>query len=247
MTTDALIIRENNNIGESDRFVTALSRDLGVIRASARGARELKSRHASATQLLTYSRLTIHRGRDKYIIEDARPEQVFFNLRSDIEKLALAQYFCELSGVLCPVEEPAEDFLRLMLNALYLLENNKRSPKLIKAVLELRMLGLAGFMPDLLACSSCGVYESEPIWFYPTQGTLLCDACHKGTPLSGGVPLSMDVLSAMRHILYSDFSRCFSFTMSDAGLGKLSKNTELFLLSQLNRDFKTLHFYHTML
>lgn len=36
-TTDALIIRENNNIGESDRFVTALTRDLGVIRASARG------------------------------------------------------------------------------------------------------------------------------------------------------------------------------------------------------------------
>ena len=28
LTTDALIIRENNNIGEADRFVTALTREL---------------------------------------------------------------------------------------------------------------------------------------------------------------------------------------------------------------------------
>lgn len=62
LTTDALIIRENNNIGESDRFVTALTRDLGVIRASARGARQLKNRSGAATKLLTYSRLTLFRG-----------------------------------------------------------------------------------------------------------------------------------------------------------------------------------------
>ena len=55
LTTEALIIRENNNIGEADRFVTALTRELGVVRASARGARNLKSRNASATQLLSYS------------------------------------------------------------------------------------------------------------------------------------------------------------------------------------------------
>lgn len=32
LTTDALIIRENNNIGEADRFVTALTRELGLVR-----------------------------------------------------------------------------------------------------------------------------------------------------------------------------------------------------------------------
>ena len=93
LTTEALIIRENNNIGEADRFVTALTKDLGVVRASARGARNLKNRNASATQLLSYSRLSLYKGREKYIIDDAEPLQVFFDLRSDLEKLALAQYF----------------------------------------------------------------------------------------------------------------------------------------------------------
>ena len=73
LTTDALIIRENNNIGESDRFVTALTRELGAVHASARGARTLKNRGSVATRLLSYSRLTLREGRsrDKYIIEDA--------------------------------------------------------------------------------------------------------------------------------------------------------------------------------
>ena len=76
-TTDALIIREYNNIGEADRFVAALTRDLGLIRASARGARNIKSRNAAATQLLAYSRLSLVKGRDKYIIDSAAPLNVF--------------------------------------------------------------------------------------------------------------------------------------------------------------------------
>lgn len=149
LTTDALIIRENNNIGESDRFVTALTRELGAVHASARGARTLKNRGSVATRLLSYSRLTLREGRsrDKYIIEDARPLRVFFDIHGDIARLALAQYFCELAGVLAPREEPAEEHLRLLLNALHFLTEGKRDLRLIKAVVELRLLTLSGYMP----------------------------------------------------------------------------------------------------
>ena len=162
LTTDALIIRENNNIGEADRCVTARTRELGLVRASARGAQNMKNRNASATQLLSYSRLTLFKGREKYIIDEAEPLRIFFDLRADIEKLALAQYFCELAGVLAPSEEPAEEFLRLLLTALHLLGAGKRDPRLIKAVTELRLLALAGYMPDLTACRACGGTDGQP-------------------------------------------------------------------------------------
>ena len=245
-TTDALIIRENNKIGEADRFVTALTREFGVVRASARGARSIKSRASSATQLLSYSRLTLYRGREKYIIDDAEPLRVFFELRADIEKLALAQYFCELAGVLAPREEPAEDFLRLMLNALHFLGNGKRDPRQVKAVTELRMLALAGFMPDLLACAGCGAFEGEEMWFSLQEGLLLCGRCRAARPQTGLTPMPGNVLAAMRHIVYSPFESCFSFTMADEGLSRLSRQTEGFLLAQLGRGFKTLDFYHSL-
>ena len=60
LTTDALIIRENNAVGESDRFVTALTRSNGVVQASVRGARNIKNRNSAATQLLCNSRLTLY-------------------------------------------------------------------------------------------------------------------------------------------------------------------------------------------
>lgn len=175
LTTDALIIRENNNIGESDRFVTALTRDLGVIRASARGARQLKNRSGAATKLLTYSRLTLFRGRDKYIIDEAEPLQLFFELHSDIERLALAQYFCELAGVLAPREEAAEPCLRLLLNALHYLCTGGRDSRLIKAVVELKLLAFAGYMPNLTACASCGAADAAGFWLLP-PGPGFCSA-----------------------------------------------------------------------
>ena len=243
LTTDALIIRENNNIGESDRFVTALTRDLGVIRASARGARQLKNRSGAATKLLTYSRLTLFRGRDKYIIDEAEPLQLFFELHSDIERLALAQYFCELAGV--PREEAAEPCLRLLLNALHYLCTGGRDSRLIKAVVELKLLAFAGYMPNLTACASCGAADAAGFWLLPRDGILQCTACRRNA-FDGALPVSVTVLAAMRHILYGPFEKCYSFTLPEDGLTGLAQVSEAFLLAQLGRGFNSLDFYHTL-
>ena len=245
LTTDALIIRENNNIGESDRFVTALTRDLGVIRASARGARQLKNRSGAATKLLTYSRLTLFRGRDKYIIDEAEPLQLFFELHSDIERLALAQYFCELAGVLAPREEAAEPCLRLLLNALHYLCTGGRDSRLIKAVVELKLLAFAGYMPNLTACASCGAADAAGLWLLPRDGILQCTACRRNA-FDGALPVSVTVLAAMRHILYGPFEKCYSFTLPEDGLTGLAQVSEAFLLAQLGRGFNSLDFYHTL-
>ena len=245
LTTDALIIRENNNIGESDRFVTALTRDLGVIRASARGARQLKNRSGAATKLLTYSRLTLFRGRDKYIIDEAEPLQLFFELHSDIERLALAQYFCELAGVLAPREEAAEPCLRLLLNALHYLCTGGRDSRLIKAVVELKLLAFAGYMPTLTACASCGAADAAGFWLLPRDGILQCTACRRNA-FDGALPVSVTVLAAMRHILYGPFEKCYSFTLPEDGLTGLAQVSEAFLLAQLGRGFNSLDFYHTL-
>lgn len=244
LTTEALIIRENNHIGEADRFITALTGERGLIRASVRGARNMKSRHASATQLLSFSRLTLYQGREKYIIDEAEPLQVFFELRTDIERLALAQYFCELAGVLAPMEEPAEAYLRLLLGALHYLGSGKRDPRLVKAVVELRLLALAGYMPDLTGCR-CGGEAQEPLRLSLTAGTLHCPRCVQA---GGGksVPLTPGVLAAMRHILYAPAEKNFAFSLKEEGLAALSETSEAFLLAQLQRGFKTLSFYHSL-
>lgn len=242
LTTDALIVRENNKIGEADRFVTALTRDNGIIRASVRGARNLKNRNSAATQLLCYSRLTLYRGREKYIVDDAEPLKVFFELRDQLDKLALAQYFCELATVLAPREESAEEPLRLLLNALHYLSEETRPLPLVKAVTELRLLCQAGYTPAVATCSGCQAPNGT--WFSPSQGVLLCDNCRGSAP---AIPLSATVLAAMRHIVYAPFDRCFAFSLPAEDAQALCQVTEQFLLAQLGRGFNTLEFYHSLL
>ena len=123
--TDGLVIREIN-VGESDRIVTILTREKGVVRASARGARTVKSRVSPAVQVLTHSDFTLFRGRELYIIDEAEPLHFFLGVRQDLDRLALAQYFAQLMESLAPQEENAEIYLRLALNALYLVESARR-------------------------------------------------------------------------------------------------------------------------
>lgn len=121
-----LILKEQN-IGENDKLVTVLTDNLGVLRAFVRGAKKLSSKKQSATGLLCYSKLSLYKTKDSYIIEEAESIESFFGLRNDIEKLSLAQYFCDIAFELSPKEDDATDFLRVVLNSLYFWQAEKTS------------------------------------------------------------------------------------------------------------------------
>jgi len=88
--TEGLIIKEQN-IGEQDKLVFALTKSNGVIRAFVKGAKNIKNGKCAAASLLSYSRLTIYKGRESYIIGEAQPIRIFSKLRSDVTKMCLAQ------------------------------------------------------------------------------------------------------------------------------------------------------------
>ncbi len=241
LITEGLIIREYNGVGEADRFITVLTKEKGVVRAAARGARRIKSRSGSATGLLMFSRLRLITGRDTYIVEDAQPIETFFGLREDIERMSLAQYFCELAAALCPANEPAAEPLRLLLYALHHLANGTRPALLLKAAVEWRLLSLAGYMPDLAACAACGG-STDTMCFSAVAGQLFCGT---HAPI-GALPLSAGTLTAVRHVITCPIEKCFAFSLSDGSLKQFSDVAEAFLKAQLNRSFKTLEFYHSL-
>ncbi|MBP5618230.1 MAG: DNA repair protein RecO [Clostridia bacterium] len=241
INTDGRILKRGA-VGESDRLDTLLTRDLGVIRAFVHGGNKVKGKSASATDALCYSSFTVAKNKETYSISEVTPIEVFFDLRGDIEKLSLAQYFCEVAGALVVENEPAEEPLRLILNALYLLTKDLRPAVQIKAVFELRMMTLAGFMPDLTACALCGEEPQGNVVFRPTEGTIACDACSR----EGGIPLSAGVLAAMRHIVSAPLERLFAFEMAPEGLKALGDVTEKYLLTHSERRFTALAFYHSL-
>lgn len=239
--TDGLIIKEQN-IGEQDKLVYALTKSHGVIKAFVRGAKNIKNQKCAPSSLLSYSRLTFYKSRESYIIGDARILRIFSKLRGDVKKTCLAQYFCELALTICPREQPAEKFLSLMLNSLYLISEGKRSEELVKPCFEMRLAAMAGYLPDLVMCRECGVYAAEEMYFSPRTGEIECASCH-GIKADGMIKLSEAALTALRHTVYSDDDKLFSFTLSEEGLKMLNAASESYLQYRFEKEFKTLNFY----
>ena len=242
LSTDGIIVRENI-ASENDKYITALTRSNGLVSAYARGVRNLKNRNASGCGLLCYSDLTFFKSRDTYKLDEAAPREVFWGLREDIVHLSLAQYFCELCLTLAPEGSEAEEYLRLMLNALAFLSKREKDPNLIKAVVELRMLTLSGYMPDLSRCAVCGEDTDDRMAFSAREGRIFCT---KHRPGVGEILLDRTLLAAMRHIVYTDFDRLFRFSMPEKSAAALARATERFLLQQTERGYKTLDFYHSL-
>lgn len=240
--TDGLILKEQN-IGEKDKLVTVLTRHNGLVRAFVRGAKSVNNRKNSSTGMFCFSKLCLYKTKESYIIDEAEPIELFFELRSDLEKLALAQYFGEIIMTLVQEDEPAEEYLRLILNSLHFLAKSKMPIEQVKAITELRLMCIAGYMPNLIACDRCGEYETNTMYFDVEDGLLYCENCMSNSML---FPLDIGLIKALRHIAFSDFEKIYSFKMEENALPDLSYLTEKYLLSKLQRNFKTLEFYNSI-
>lgn len=237
--TEGLILKEQN-IREKDKLVYVLTKTHGLVRAFVHGAKSFKNKKNNATAMFCYSKISMHESGDAYIIDEAEPIETFFRLGTDIEKLSLAQYFSELCLTLVQEGEQSEEYLRLMLNSLHFLSKGGRQAEQLKAITELRLMCIAGYMPNLIACQRCGEYETNTMYFDVEQGLLYCENCVSANVL---LPLEIGLIRAMRHIAFSDFEKIYNFSMTGEALLDLSFITERYILSRLQRNFNTLDFY----
>ena len=246
--TRGLVIREVA-VGESDKILTLLTPDIGKISVYSRGVRSIKSHRIAAAQLFCYNEVTLLPKAEKYTLGEACLIENFFDIRADIEKFALAQYFADLLCEISIENEDQSELLSLALNTLYTLCSDKPLP-LIKSVFELRALCAIGLTPDLSGCDACGKSDKE-YYFDPVGGTLRCPECFS----SGVGNVSQErsylfmpsyVLRAMYFIIGADRKRIFAFSAENELLSELESICEKYLIAQVGRGFDSLNFYKSL-
>ena len=127
---------------------------------------------------------------------------------------------------------------------MYFLAENKRNIHLLKAIVELKLMSLTGYMPNLVACKECMKYENELMYFDTNEGCIYCSNC---VPYERSFAvINGTLITAMRHIIYSDFSKLFAFSVPDDAAVALSKITEKYLINKTERSFKTLQFFNSL-
>ena len=246
LTTKGLVLREVN-YKESDKILTVLTAEEGKLTVSAKGCRKKGSAIAAASQLLVWSEFTLYEYQNRWAVKEAVTERQFGDVRSDLDKLSLASYFAEVTEALSREGQPEPELLSLTLNSLHALEKLPYPAALIKTAFEWRAMALAGYEPMADACAVCGTEPPADPRIHLTEGVLHCAACRGEIGDGISMPLTEAALTALRHFIWGDPKRLFSVNIDQTSLKQLGQASEAYLMTQLERGFRTLDFYKSIL
>ncbi|MBP0017524.1 MAG: DNA repair protein RecO [Cyanobacteria bacterium SBLK] len=113
-------------LGESDRIVTILTAEYGLVRAVAPGSRKQKSRLRGRVEPFVINELLIARGRSLDKITQAETRASYPGLSKNLGKLSIGQYWAEIVLALALSDRPQEELYLLFTEHLQRLERIDR-------------------------------------------------------------------------------------------------------------------------
>lgn len=244
LKTQGLVLRVTD-YNDKDALLTLLTPNHGKLTVKARGLRRKNSPLVAPCQLLAFGDFVLFDYKGNLTINEATSIELFSQLRRDLCALSLGSYFAQAAELICQEDLPNPELLSLVLNCLYGLSKLGISQEKVKAVFELRIACLAGYMPDLSGCWHCGKADAE--LFDLAEGRLECRNCRTSDSAGIRMPVSPGIVRAMEYIIGCDPKRLFSFDLSEEGLIALAQITEGYLCTQLERGFSALDFYKSLL
>ncbi len=233
--TNGIVIKQSD-FGEGDRMLWVFTEDLGIIKAVGRGVRKLKGKNASSGQFLCYGEFNFYTGGEIWNINSFVPKEAFEPLQYDFKKLALANYFSELTLIFLDFGNPDKMMLRLFLNILYACAYKNIDLKVLKLAFELKTLSLNGFSPKIDICS-CG--EEKITAFDILSGGVVCKMCERET----SVKISQESLLFLRYLICCDIKKMFSYELPPNVTAELSYISERYLKHHAEREIKSLDYY----
>jgi DNA repair protein RecO (recombination protein O) len=201
VTTEGIVLK-THALGDTSRIVTAYTRDHGLRKFVAKGARKLPSRFGYALEPLSRSRFVFYLkpDRDLHLLSKAEVLDALGSRISDLARLAHAQAALEIVDRLVWGEEPHPRLFALLVQAL---DGCARAPigalPAVTLAFQLQLASELGYRPRLDQCAVDGRAVSQRRAFSPSRGGLLCDAC--ASREAGVVYLSPDALASLSLLL----------------------------------------------
>jgi DNA repair protein RecO (recombination protein O) len=137
--------------GESDRLLTILTEEFGLVRAIAPGARKHKSSLGGRSGLFVVNNLLIVHGRSLDKVIQAESLESYPGLSQDLSKLTAGQYLAEIALSQAISDQPQAELVCLLREHLGRLE---RSPATLASLVHalFHLLALAGITPQVQEC-----------------------------------------------------------------------------------------------
>lgn len=229
------IVIAENNMGDYDKMLTILTPNYGKISCVAKGARRPQSALLAGTQLFCFGEYLMYKGTNTYHMNSCETIEIFYNLRTDLDKL---KYAIHINKIIQDVTEENENcyrILQLFLNTLYVISETDKDKDFILSVFKFRLLCILGFLPQTLKCTSCKE-ENRLTKFSIRDNGFKCDACGKQDKSS--IDMSQSTKNAIKYITSSPPKKLFSFNLKDESLEEFKLITKIYFNEKLEKEYK---------
>lgn len=154
--TESLVLK-TYNLAEADRIVVFLTRDHGVVRGVAKGAKRLKSRFGSTLELFSEIELDYFQKEERELVSIQNVELIrsYFAAAADPAFLNTFSYIADLLLQFTPPSDPNEKLFRMMKACLAAATGDRAGLPAIQLYFELWLLRIGGYLPDWGRCDSC--------------------------------------------------------------------------------------------
>jgi DNA repair protein RecO (recombination protein O) len=223
--------------GEADRLLWIYAREIGKVRALAKGVRKMRSRKAGHLEPFTRVQLLLAEGRDLLIVTQAEASENYIALRADLVRIGYAAYVVELLDRFTYEEGDNPGLFRLLVDTLERLDS-AAEPAFAVRYYEIHLLDVVGFRPHLFYCASCGeIIQAEDQYFSAEQGGVLCPSC--GLKVGGVRPISVQALRLLRHLQRSDYADARRLSLSPQVDREVEQLMQHYITYLLERSLNT--------
>jgi DNA repair protein RecO (recombination protein O) len=180
------IVLQSYPLGEADRLVSFLSRNMGRMRGVATGARRPKSRFGSTLERLSHVRMWFFERETRELVRINQCEMIesFLDAFRDYPSSVALSLFSEVTQAVLPDKEASDANFRLLLLCSQSVKHRcKVEPAL--AYFALWTVKLGGWLPPLDVCSRCGRVLRGPgephqaVYFSPSGSMIVCFDCRR--------------------------------------------------------------------
>lgn len=232
--TKGIIIAEKI-MSDFDKVLTILTPNMGKIECVAKGARRPKSLLLAGTQFLCFGEYLLYKGSDAYSMNSCETIELFYNIRTDLDKLKYAAYYTKIINDITTENQNNYRILQLFLNTLYVLANTDKDLEFVTSIFRLRLMSISGFKPIIDECKECKEKENLNYFSIKDNG-LKCKTCSKQD--TGAIEITETTKDAIRYIILADAKKIYSFNVPEESATELSLVSKIYLTEKLEKEYK---------
>ncbi len=229
------IILSEHNMGDFDKMLTILTPGMGKISCAAKGARRPKSSLLAGTQLLCFGEYLLYQGTSTYHINSCEIIEVFYKIRTDLEKLKYASHITKIISDVTTENQNNYKILQLYLNTLYMISETEINLNFILAVFKIRLVTILGYAPNINYCVGCKETENLSAFSLRYSG-FLCSSCAKQD--SGSIAISEGTKTALKYIVLAPPKKLFSFQLKEESLRELELIAKLYFDDKMEKEYR---------